>query len=459
MQPPINQPPYPQELDALANEIHSATAAELASSSDALLRNIKEAHRKPSYGSIMLIVAVVLFCFMALQLGGLAMGHSSSYAIAANIVLWIAACVGFCTGHRYDVKHKILSIDYHLDKEIASEYNALLTALKALSTLQGLWRVTQVVNDGNWKYAAGAPTSVHRRSIIIAPKAPPFIATNVQPMCLNLGDQEWYFLPDRILVYQNVDVGSIAYSDLAFNDMQALEFVEYESVPRDAQVIRHEWQFVNKRGGPDRRFANNRQVPVCAYTGVVLCTKAGVNIRLMASNGNALEAFLAIGRSAMEIGVYTENPNLADKCAIQCPYCKHQYSISGYALVHHRVQSKDAQVTAKCRCGKTFQLDICQIILDQQMHAAEERTRQDKENECNRILASRWTGPKSAPKLHVRIASVNRTPGEVKYRVHEAVALSVCVDGGDSETAKQVASLLSDILGPNHPVQHVSVKV
>jgi hypothetical protein len=42
-------------------------------------------------------------------------------------------------------------------------------------------------------------------------------------------------------------------------------FLEGDGVPTDAQVIGHTWQYVNKKGGPDRRFKNNRQIPKVLY--------------------------------------------------------------------------------------------------------------------------------------------------------------------------------------------------
>ena len=35
--------------------------------------------------------------------------------------------------------------------------------------------------------------------------------------------------------------------------------------PRDARQVDTTWRFVNKNGGPDRRFKDNRQLPVMLY--------------------------------------------------------------------------------------------------------------------------------------------------------------------------------------------------
>ena len=41
-------------------------------------------------------------------------------------------------------------------------------------------------------------------------------------------------------------------------------FVE-SSAPEDSQVVDQTWQYVNKKGGPDRRFSYNPMLVVCSY--------------------------------------------------------------------------------------------------------------------------------------------------------------------------------------------------
>src|SRR5271169_1078723 len=42
-------------------------------------------------------------------------------------------------------------------------------------------------------------------------------------------------------------------------------FIEEDSVPSDAQVVGYTWRFVNRDGGPDRRFSSNRRIPQVRY--------------------------------------------------------------------------------------------------------------------------------------------------------------------------------------------------
>jgi len=102
---------------------------------------------------------------------------------------------------------------------------------------------------------------VRRTTIGIGNLSPPRVQTNVQVPCVNMGRGQLYFLPDTILYRDDNGYGAIAYID--FRLAQGFtRFIESDGVPADATVVDHTWRYVNKNGGPDRRFNNNRQLPV-----------------------------------------------------------------------------------------------------------------------------------------------------------------------------------------------------
>jgi hypothetical protein len=69
-------------------------------------------------------------------------------------------------------------------------------------------------------------------------------------------------------------------------------------VPPDAVQVDTTWQYVNKRGGPDRRFKNNRRLPVMRYGEVDLATGGGFAVRWSFSAEAAAQA-LSAGFAAM----------------------------------------------------------------------------------------------------------------------------------------------------------------
>ena len=92
-----------------------------------------------------------------------------------------------------------------------------------------------------------------------------------------------YFLPDALYILQNGTYGVFPYDELSVLGSYT-RFIESERVPGDAQVIDKTWQYVNKSGGPDRRFNFNRQLPVAKYGVLYLESDSGLNLEYQISN-------------------------------------------------------------------------------------------------------------------------------------------------------------------------------
>ena len=56
------------------------------------------------------------------------------------------------------------------------------------------------------------------------------------------------------------------------------------SIPSYARIVDHTWKYVNKSGGPDKRFSDNKQLPVCIYGEMSIKSNLGVNSVIMFSN-------------------------------------------------------------------------------------------------------------------------------------------------------------------------------
>ena len=62
-------------------------------------------------------------------------------------------------------------------------------------------------------------------------------------------------------------------------------------MPGDAEVVSHTWRFVRRDGGPDRRFNNNRQIPVVRVYYLHLASPSGLRMRIQTTSRTAAEAF------------------------------------------------------------------------------------------------------------------------------------------------------------------------
>jgi hypothetical protein len=69
------------------------------------------------------------------------------------------------------------------------------------------------------------------------------------------------------------------FSDVSYDvldvSFKAGRFIEDGSVPRDGQQLDTTWRFVNVKGGPDRRYNDNRQLSVMLYGNIGVGRQGG----------------------------------------------------------------------------------------------------------------------------------------------------------------------------------------
>ena len=181
-----------------------------------------------------------------------------------------------------------LDLTYEMDDINQKKFDALNEFLVELKNNKRLWQIGSSIRVYNTKYNAGAGNNVSRTRVSIVKKMPWYIKHNIDVYCLNLKNEKIYFTPDRMLIFKNMGgVGCRRYNDMVAG-FSTTNFVETEIVPRDAEIVRYTWRYVNKSGGPDKRFNNNRQIPVCKYGEISLESEDGINILLECSNHNLM---------------------------------------------------------------------------------------------------------------------------------------------------------------------------
>lgn len=179
-------------------------------------------------------------------------------------------------------------------------YSALLAAFKGVASAQRAWQTTAraaLMTGHQRKVHAGAGAVVQRTGVARSLTGPPHLTANIAIPTLDAGTRCLYFLPDRVLVRE----GS-RYVDLTYAELDASpgthQFIEDGPVPSDATVIGETWRYVNRNGSPDRRFNNNRRLPIALYGEVVLSSPSGLHTRLSVSRISAAEP-LAVAIAGM----------------------------------------------------------------------------------------------------------------------------------------------------------------
>ncbi|WP_165795078.1 DUF4236 domain-containing protein [Solimicrobium silvestre] len=175
-----------------------------------------------------------------------------------------------------DVVAKSVVLCYKLDPNNETAYQCLHDAFLHISECSKKWRINSKGAVRDSKYHAGAGTLVSRKDATFSKGLPPRVKCNLEVPIVKADSISIYFMPDRLLVYSDNEIGAVNYKDLVFN-AAAKRFIEEDSVPKDAEVIDHTWKYVNKKGGPDKRFKDNKQIPVVLYEELHFSSSSGLN--------------------------------------------------------------------------------------------------------------------------------------------------------------------------------------
>jgi hypothetical protein len=235
----------------------------------------------------------------------LGFGVSSEWPFWLLAMFALAGVAGTYTAHTRDALEKTVVLFYDFDPDMESAYAKLHTAASQLANCAAAWHIEASGKVHDRKYHAGASDLVRRKNTSIRKAEPPYVKTNIETVAVGVGRQTLHFFPDRVLIYDQNGVGAVGYQELRV-EVGATRFIESESVPRDAEVVDRTWKYVNKSGGPDKRFKDNKELPICRYEEITLSSQSGLNEVLQLSRcgagSNFAEAISSLGKTMPKEG-------------------------------------------------------------------------------------------------------------------------------------------------------------
>lgn len=283
----------PVQSDLHFREIESAATDTLTdSSSQEIIAEInKKLKRWPLWP------LCLPFCFI-----------DSSYAI------WIFVAA-FLIYLFVDKNRKTTFLVYDIDEETEAKIQKFYDAFKILVQCSKLWHISEEAKTGSKKkYNAGAASVIKRTPIAITYGAPTFIKTNVSVPMIPVGKQKLYFFPDKLFVCEKKQVAALSYETLRVIAKNQ-RFIESDKRPKDATYVESTWLYINKNGGPDKRFKDNCQLPVFLYSEILFSSATGLNEMIQCSREgvgtafkNEFNAYLRSGAITSE----TPQPDVAD---------------------------------------------------------------------------------------------------------------------------------------------------
>jgi uncharacterized tellurite resistance protein B-like protein len=275
-------------------EISSGSVSSMVdSSSFALLAELDRKRKWVRLAPIVIGWSIVLITFLLWAsinpwlIGVIAIIHAAAIAVAFY----------------WDLLKKSVIMMYDLDDHTEVAFKLLHDSISQLAQVGAVWHISGRADVYDSKYHAGAGSLVRRKQVKVSENDPPFVRTNVSICSVPVGNGRLYFCPDRILLYTSNGVGAVGYDDIQLN-CSITRFVEEERVPRDAKIVDRTWRYVNKNGGPDRRFNNNAELPVCEYEQIALRSSSGLNEHLQISRlGTAADVRKAIQEMSSALAI------------------------------------------------------------------------------------------------------------------------------------------------------------
>jgi len=283
------------DLNGTVGFMHSVSSSDVAelvdSSSHALLSELNEKRNRlllwPLWGVFSLVFVGVLLW--------------NSAPAALTLSLGIVLAISTMALIQYDALKKSVVIMFDLEEESSIAFRKLFTTIERIGQSHRIWHVHHRADVFDPKYHAGAGAVQTRSSASILIGDPPYVKTNLSIPALRLQNCSLYFFPDQMLFFTAKGVGAVPYQDFQVED-SAIRFIESGGVPHDATVVGQTWQYVNKDGGPDRRFKLNSQLPICLYEELQFKASKGLQETIQLSQkGHGAELRSAIGTMAAVI--------------------------------------------------------------------------------------------------------------------------------------------------------------
>lgn len=209
-----------------------------------------------------------------------------------GLIVWVLAAPGCAWLVLNDRAHKTVVLFYDVHDEHSSWFDSLVAQWDWLTDSQRVWRVLQsgaVTTTYQFKTNSGAGRLLSRVTCSATKSGPKELATNIAVPSIRAGKAALYFLPDRALVREGKHFSDVGYAHLHVSAGHT-RFIENAAPPGDAVQVDYTWQYVNVKGGPDRRYKDNRQLPVMRYSTLDIISRQGLQWQLQVSRDNSTTA-------------------------------------------------------------------------------------------------------------------------------------------------------------------------
>lgn len=204
----------------------------------------------------------------------------------------VAILEGYLADLQNQIEKCFINIDIQFDDNFRARYLNMIEAFKKMILSKKIWDVTSSKYNDQFATRSAASQTITRELVGFNIAHIDIIQSEHQALHLeNKNGGDIYIYPSFAMVLDAS--GTFALVDI--KDLNIIyypqQFIETESIPPDSIVVDHTWEKVNKNGQPDRRFRDNRQLPVVEYGKISLNSDTGINEEYQISNVESTKKF------------------------------------------------------------------------------------------------------------------------------------------------------------------------
>lgn len=289
-----NNIPHASDYSVLTSDLKTtfykkASTSQFTSSRKELLKQLIKSYKKVRLDYVSGIICGI--CSIALFFYNNKIGVS---ALVLGIVI-------FSLLHILERKQRTILLFYDLDDEGFSSFKKTIDAYNHIANCGELFSYvssTSVCGTHMSKLHAGAGSVISTFPVKVGESNPPWVKSNISIPSIKVGEQQIFFLPDGIFIYDNEGVAIVDYDKLNL-EYSVFTYLT-EAPPKDAIIVGHSWRYPNKNGLPDRRFGINYRIPECSYGNLKISTEDSLILYIATSNPQAPKDFVESMKEIIE---------------------------------------------------------------------------------------------------------------------------------------------------------------
>ena len=187
-----------------------------------------------------------------------------------------------------------VNLELDLNEKAIEQYEKVLSSFKALASSNFIWDITSANDVDMVQTRSTASQTYERVKTSVSLQELPGIKSSFDALCFqNKNGANIYVYPGFLVMFdseKNFGILELKKIDILFNETN---FIESEQRPVDSEIVKYVWEKANKNGSRDKRFADNRQLPVMKYGEITFFKRGAIYEKYMFSNSKKADEFIS----------------------------------------------------------------------------------------------------------------------------------------------------------------------